>query len=119
MIGRRQVSRFQEWSQVYLNTIYYRIASQNFGRCTVLLKATNNWCVNIDKGLLNGVIFINLKKAFDMVPHEIVLQKLVKYGLNQNCQLVHILPILGINNVVSMAIYPPIVKLIVGFLKVL
>ena len=118
MIGRRQVSHFQEWSQVYLNTIYYRIASQNFGHWIVLLEATN-WCVNIDKGLLNGVIFINLKKAFDMVSHEIVLQKLVNYGLNQNCQLVHILPILGINNVVSMAIYPTIVKLIVGFLKVL
>ena len=66
MIGRKQVSRFQEWSQVYLNTIYYQIASQNFGRCTVLLEATNNWCVNISKGLLNEVILINLKKAFDM-----------------------------------------------------
>ena len=84
MIGRKQVSRFQEWSQVYLNTIYYQIASQNFGRCTVLLEATNNWCVDINKGLLNEVILINLKKAFDMISHEIVLQKLVKYGLNQN-----------------------------------
>ena len=84
MIGRKQVSRFQEWSQVYLNTIYYQIASQNFGRCTVLLEATNNWCVNINKGLLNEVTLINLKKAFDTISHEIVLQKLVKYGLNQN-----------------------------------
>ena len=50
----------------------------------MLLEATNNWCVNINKGLLNEVILINLKKAFDMISHEIVLQKLVKYGLNQN-----------------------------------
>ena len=50
----------------------------------MLLEATNNWCVKIDKGLLNGVIFINLKKAFDTISHEIVFQTLVKYGLNQN-----------------------------------
>ena len=27
-----------------------------------LLESTDNWCVNIDKGFLNGVIFIDLKK---------------------------------------------------------
>ena len=32
---------------------------------TALLETSNNWCVNGDKGLLNGVIFIYLKKAFD------------------------------------------------------
>ena len=36
-----------------------------------LLQSTNNWCINIDKGLLNGVIFIDLKKAFDTSDHEI------------------------------------------------
>ena len=43
---------------------------------TALLEASNNWCVNVDKGLLNGVIFIDLKKAFDTIDHEIILQKL-------------------------------------------
>ena len=33
---------------------------------TALLEATNNWCVNIDKGLLNGVIFIDLKKPLTL-----------------------------------------------------
>jgi hypothetical protein len=27
------------------------------------------WSINIDKGLLNGVIFIDLKKAFDTIDH--------------------------------------------------
>ena len=40
---------------------------------TALLETNDNWCVNIDKGLLNGVIFIDLKKAFDAIYHEIIL----------------------------------------------
>ena len=51
---------------------------------TALLETSNNWCVNVDKGLLNGVIFIDIKKAFDTIDHEIILQKLAKYGVDQN-----------------------------------
>ena len=51
---------------------------------TALLETSNNWCVNVDKGLLNCVIFINLKKAFDTIDHEIILKKLAKYGVDQN-----------------------------------
>ena len=51
---------------------------------TALLEASNNWCVSVDKGLLNGVIFIDLKKAFDTIDHEIILQKLAKYGVDQD-----------------------------------
>ena len=31
---------------------------------TSLLEASNSWSVNIDNGLINGVIFIDLKKGF-------------------------------------------------------
>ena len=51
---------------------------------TALLETSNNWCVNVDKGLLNGVIFIDLKKAFDTIDYKIILQKLAKYGVNQD-----------------------------------
>ena len=30
---------------------------------TALIEATNNWSLNIDNGLINGVIFIDLKKG--------------------------------------------------------
>lgn len=39
----------------------------------VLLEIINNWCVNVDKGLFNGVIFIDLKKVFDIIDYEIIL----------------------------------------------
>ena len=42
---------------------------------TALLETNNNWCVNIDIGLLNGVIVIDLRKAFDTIDHEIILKK--------------------------------------------
>ena len=49
-----------------------------------MLETNDNWCVNIDKGLLNGVILIDLKKAFDAIDHEIILKKLTKYGVDQD-----------------------------------
>ena len=48
-----------------------------------LLETNDNWCVNIDRGL-NGVIFIDLKKAFETTDLEIILKKLTKYGINQD-----------------------------------
>ena len=48
---------------------------------TALLEATNSWSVNTDN--LNGVVFIDLKKAFDTIDHEIILRKLSYFGADQ------------------------------------
>ena len=39
---------------------------------TTLLEATDNWVFKIDRGNVNAVVFLDLKKAFDTVDHDIL-----------------------------------------------
>ena len=49
---------------------------------TSLSNNTNDWYVNIDNGKYTAMVFIDFKKAFDTVNHQILLAKLKKYGID-------------------------------------
>ena len=51
---------------------------------TILIKITDEWLEAMDKGLFTGVVMIDLRKAFDVVDHKLLLKKLQVYGLNTN-----------------------------------
>ena len=54
------------------------------GRCTedLLLHLTESWRKALDKGKVIGVLFLDFKKAFDSISHNILLKKLSACGVS-------------------------------------
>ena len=47
-----------------------------------LIDCSSNWLINIDKGETNLTVFLDIKKAFDIIDYEILLNKLNYYGIS-------------------------------------
>ena len=48
----------------------------------VLSESTNHWLLDVGNGKMNTVIFLDIKKAFDTMNHDILLQKMRAYGIS-------------------------------------
>ena len=47
-----------------------------------LVRLIENWQTTLDKNLFIGAVLMNLSKAFDCVPHDLLIAKLHAYGLS-------------------------------------
>ena len=59
----------------YLDKHKYLVSFGFRSVVTCLLKGTSDWYIDIDNGRYTAMIFIDLKKAFDTVDHQILLDK--------------------------------------------
>lgn len=51
---------------------------------TALTRIVDNWLLSINKNMMSGALFLDLKKAFDLVDHNILLEKLKCYHVSEN-----------------------------------
>ena len=64
---------------------HHQFAYSKFSSTTVaLLKVVDSWKRVIDKGLKSVSVFLDLRKAFDVIKHEVLLTKLESYGVKES-----------------------------------
>ena len=71
----------------YLDTNNHLFSKQSgfkrlYSVVTSLLYCPNDWYVNKDTGKYTALVFIDLKKAFDTVYHDILLKMMQRYGVS-------------------------------------
>ena len=73
----KQINKYFNDNKLF--TKYQSGFRKGYSALTALLSVTNEWLCKIDKGLVNGVLFLDLKKAFDTV----LIEKLKLYGFQK------------------------------------
>ena len=63
----------------------------------VLIRLIENWKKALDENFLVGTVLMDLSKAFDCIPHGLLIAKLHTYGFSQK-QLHSSIHILNIGN---------------------
>ena len=54
---------------------------------SILIKMTDDWLEAIDQGLFTSAIFLDSRKAFDVVNHDLLVAKLQMYGYSSSALL--------------------------------
>ena len=75
----------------YFNDIFHELMCayrKKYGTCHTLIKLVESWKQALDNKQCVGALLMDLSKAFDCVPHGLLIIKFRSYGLSENaCQL--------------------------------
>lgn len=76
---------------VHFNEIFNNFLSAfrtSYGCQTTLLRIVEDWKQALDKNMYVGAILMDLSKAFDCLPHDLIITKLEAYGVSKSsCRL--------------------------------
>ena len=77
--------------RAHFNDIFHSYLSAfrtSYGCQTTLLRIVEDWKEALDKNMFVGAILMDLSKAFDCLPHDLIIEKLKAYGVSDSsCRL--------------------------------
>ena len=77
---KEQISPFVEKTL----SVFIAAYRKAYGTQHVLVRMLEDWKTKLDNDFTVGAILMDLSKAFDCIPHDLLIAKLHAYGFNEN-----------------------------------
>ena len=76
VIKNQLVSYFDKYLSPFISA--YR---KNYSTQQVLIRLLEEWREKLDENFIVGAVLMDLSKAFDCIPHDLIIAKLAAYGI--------------------------------------